>query len=210
VYDAVVADYVAFVGTELGNATEDAVDRSMLAAFVELVGFQRRGLIADLGCGPGRVAAFLAREGLDVIGLDVSSEMVAAARAAHAHVRFEQGQLDDLPFGDDGLAGAVCWYSIIHTPPDRLDDVLGEIARVVRAEGLVLVAFQAGTGQVVVNTDAYGSGISLTRYLHDADEVARRLDAAGFDVHACTRRAQSLPHESGPQAFVIARHRYAI
>ncbi len=33
VYDAAAADYVAFVGTELSDKTEDAVDRSVLEAF---------------------------------------------------------------------------------------------------------------------------------------------------------------------------------
>jgi len=179
----------------------------MLAAFVELVRSCGGGQVGDLGCGPGRVAAFLTQEGLDVVGIDVSSELLAVARVAHPHVRFEEGRLDDLPFVDDALAGAVCWYSIIYTPPDFLDGVLTEIARVVAPEGLVLLAFQAGTGDAVTRTNAHGTGVSLTSYRHDVDDIAHRLDAAGFDFHASTLRTPSLSHETSSQAFVIARHR---
>lgn len=207
VFDASASEYLEFVGTELGGATEDAVDRSMLAAFVELVGSCGGCQVADLGCGPGRVAAFLAREQLDVIGIDVSSELLVRARRAHPHVPFAQGRLDDLPFVDDALAGAVCWYSIIYTPPDLLDGVLEEVARVIAPGGLVLLAFQAGTGDAVAKADAYGTGISLTSYQHDVGDIAHRLDDAGFQVHASTLRVPSLSHETSPQAFVIARHR---
>lgn len=208
VYDASASGYVAFAGTELGDATEDAVDLSMLAAFVDLLRSADVGTqVADLGCGPGRVAVYLAREHLDVVGIDVSSELLAHARAAHPHLHFEEGRLDDLPFVDGALAGAVCWYSIIYTPPDRVDGVLAEISRVVAASGLVLLAFQAGSGEGVVKADAYKTGIALTNYLHDVDDIARRLDGAGFDVHASTLRSPSLGHETSPQAFVIARKR---
>lgn len=207
VYDASASDYVAFAGTEISAATEDAVDRSMLAAFVELVVSGGGGQVADLGCGPGRVAAFLARAELDVVGVDVSSELLTVARNAHPHLRFEGGRLDALPFSDGALAGAVAWYSIIHTPPDLLDDVLTEIHRVVAPKGLVLIAFQAGTGEPVVRNDAHGTGMSLTSYRHDTDFVSQRLRAAGFEVHASTQRAPALGHETGPQAFIIARRR---
>lgn len=206
VYDASTAAYVDFVGTELSEVTEDAVDRSMLMAFVELVAQCGRGPVADLGCGPGRVAAFLARQQLDVVGIDVSTEILTAAREAHPHIRFEEGRLDDLPFANGGLAGAVCWYSIIYTPPNLLDGTFAEIARVLASGGLVLLGFQAGTGEAAVNTNAHGTGLSLTSYRHDVEDVARRLERSGLGVHATAVRCRSLDHETTPQAFVIARH----
>ena len=63
-----------------------------------------------------------------------------------AHIRtssFEEGQLDALPFETGVLAGAVCWYSIIYTPPDRLAEAFGELARVLMPGGYLLLAFQA-------------------------------------------------------------------
>jgi SAM-dependent methyltransferase len=196
--------YAQLVGTELTTAFEGPVDRAFLAAFVEFVGMTA-GPVADVGCGPGRVAAFLAAHGLDVVGVDVSQAMLTVARHAHPGIRFEEGQLTALPFREGSLGGAVCWYSIIHTPSEHLDEVCAELERVLNGDGHLLLAFQAGEGECVHRADAYGTGISLTNYRHSPDEVARSLIAAGLQVHARAMREPELDHESTPQAFILAR-----
>lgn len=135
VYDATAEVYGEVVGTELTPAFEGPIDRAVLAAFVECVTGSKAGPVADVGCGPGRMAAFLAAHGLNVIGVDVSQAMLAVARDAHPGIRFEEGRLTDLPLPDEYLGGAVCWYSIIHTPAAHLDDVFTELKRVLAHEG---------------------------------------------------------------------------
>ena len=124
---------------------KEQIDR-VLCAFARLAASAGAGPVADLGCGPGRVAAFLARAQLDVIGIDISAALLAIARVAHPDIPFEQARLDDLPLADDVLVGAVCWYSTIYTPSDLLDDVLAEVARVVSPGGPVLLAFSSWFG----------------------------------------------------------------
>jgi len=130
VYDMAASSYVQFVGTEISPATEGPIDQAVLAAFVELIKERTVGRVADVGCGPGRVAAFLAEHGLDVIGVDVSQAMLAVASTAHPHIKFVEGQVDALPIETGALAGAVCWYSIIYTAPDRLAEAFDELTRV--------------------------------------------------------------------------------
>lgn len=205
VYDASATGYVDFVGTELSDATERPIDRSLLVAFAEMTAAHSAGRVADVGCGPGRVAAFLSRQGLDVVGVDVSAEMLARARSAHPHLQFEEGRLDRLPFPDASLAGAVCWYSIIYTPPPDLDVAFAELARVIHAGGETLFAFQEGDGGAEHRRNARGTGLALTVYRHAVEDVTRRLTSVGLVVHATVRRAAELDHETTPQAFVFAR-----
>jgi len=205
VYDASADAYVEAIGTEVTHAVEGPIDRALLVAFVEFVSGSGVGPVADVGCGPGRVAAFLAAQGIDVVGVDLSPAMLAVARSTHPEIRFDEGSLTALPYPDEGLAGAVCWYSIIHTPPEDLDAAFAELARVLARDGHLLVAFQAGAGECRRRTDAYGSGVTLPSYRHSADDVERRLTSAGLSVHARAVRAAELPHESSPQAFVFAR-----
>ena len=204
VYDATAKAYGQLVGTDLTPAFEGPIDRALLAAFVECVR-TTVGPVLDVGCGPGRVAAFLAAHGLDVIGVDVSRAMLDVARDAHPGIAFHEGRLTALPVADEALSGAVCWYSIIHTPPEHLDDVFAELKRVLAHEGNLLVAFQAGDGECVHRTNAYDTGLTLTSYRHSTDEVARQLTAAGLRVHARAVREPELPHESTRQAFLFAR-----
>lgn len=207
VYDASAEWYVAAVGTELGAATEGPIDEAVLAAFVRMVPTRPGACVADLGCGPGRVAAFLASRGLRAIGVDVSQAMLARARCAHSNIPFARGQLDELPIATGALAGATCWYSIIHTPPERLADTLEELHRVLEPGGHLLLAFQANGGEAVHRPDAHGTGLPFTSYRHALDDVTRRLDEANFDVHATAQRQPEFDHETTPQAFVIAIRR---
>jgi ubiquinone/menaquinone biosynthesis C-methylase UbiE len=203
VYDEAASRYVRFVGTEISSATEGPIDRALLAAFIELIKRQTVVRVADVGCGPGRVAAFMAEHGLEVVGVDVSQAMLAVARNAHRHIRFEEGQLDALPIESEVLAAAVCWYSIIYTPPNRLAEAFGELKRVLMPGGYALLAFQA-EGEPVHRTDAHGTHLPLISYRHSVQEVAAYLDDTGFRIHTTVLRAPELEHETTSQGFVIA------
>ena len=203
VYDMAAPRYVQLAGTEISSATEGPIDQSLLVAFIELVKKQTICRVADVGCGPGRAAAFMAERGLDVIGVDVSETMLAVARSAYPHIKFEEGQLDALPFETGVLAGAVCWYSIIYTPPDRLAQAFGELARVLIPGGYLLLAFQA-EDEPIHRTDAHGTHLPLTSYRHSVQEVAARLMDSGFKNYATVLRAPELDNETTSQGFVIS------
>ena len=204
VFDQAATRYVQFVGTEISSATEDPIDRALLVAFIELIKRQSVVRVADVGCGPGRVTAFMAERGLDVVGVDVSQAMLAVARTAHPHIKFEEGQLNALPIETRCLAGAVCWYSIIYTPPDRLAEAFGELARVLIPGGYLLLAFQA-EGEPVYRAEAQGTHLALTSYRHSMQEVAGCLEHTSFQIYTTVLRAPELEHETTSQGFVIAR-----
>jgi ubiquinone/menaquinone biosynthesis C-methylase UbiE len=204
VYDKAASGYVQFVGTEISSATEAPIDRALLVAFIELIKRQTVVRVADVGCGPGRVAAFMTERGLNVVGVDVSQAMLAVARTAHPHIKFKEGQLDALPVETGLLAGAVCWYSIIYTPPDRLAEAFGELIRVLISGGYLLLAFQT-EGEAVHRVDAQGTHLPLTSYRHSVQKVAGCLECTGFQICTTVLRAPELPHETTSQGFVIAR-----
>ena len=205
VFDATAEAYADFVGTELSGATEGPVDMEMLADFVELVGAHPANRVADVGCGPGRVAAFLAVRGIEVVGIDVSPAMLAVALNAHPGILFEEGTLTALPISDRSLAGAVCWYSVIYTPPGHLDDVFTELVRTIAPDGWLLVAFQAGNGEGVHRDNAFGSTTPLTSYRHAPDDMVRRLTKVGLQVGRRETREPAFAHETTPQSFILAR-----
>src|SRR5262245_48793809 len=92
------------------------LDRAFLAAFAE----RCRGPIADIGCGPGHVAQFLAGCGAQVEGIDLSPEMIAEARALCPELAFRVGDMFALPYAADSLGGVVAFYAIVHLRTDEL------------------------------------------------------------------------------------------
>ncbi len=172
-YDTVSARYARLVRDELDGLP---LDRAVLAAFAEHVRAAGGGLVADLGCGEGRVAAHLAGLGLDVTGVDLSPAMIRIARATRPGIRFEAGSMHALPFGGGTLAGAVSWYSVIHAAPGDVPAYFAEFGRVLRPGGYLLAAFFEAVNEPVT---AFGHKVTAA-YRWPLDELARVADAAGF------------------------------
>ncbi|GAA3813010.1 class I SAM-dependent methyltransferase [Streptomyces coacervatus] len=199
-YDAVADDYADQFRENLARMP---LERALLAAYAELVG--DAGPVADLGCGPGRTTALLASLGLSVFGLDLSEGMLAIARRENPGLRFEQGSMLDLDIPDGTLAGAVSWYSSIHTPADRLPALFAEFHRVLAPGGHLLLAFQAGDAPRRYD-NPWGRPVSLDFQRRRPEHMADLLTAAGFALVSRTvREADEALAEPVPQACLIAR-----
>ena len=71
------------------NAAPDVI------ALLRAAGIER-GLVVDLGCGSGVLAAELLAHGYDVLGVDLSEEMIALARENVPGARFVAGSLHEV------------------------------------------------------------------------------------------------------------------
>jgi SAM-dependent methyltransferase len=94
--------------------------------------------VADLGCGAGFLAGWLAERGGDVFGVDHSEGMLATARANVPGVEFRQGELDALPFIADELDAAFA-NLVWHHVPDH-NAAAREVHRVIKPGGCVVVS----------------------------------------------------------------------
>ncbi|MGJ7419841.1 class I SAM-dependent methyltransferase [Streptomyces cinereoruber] len=142
-YDAVASTYEEMFRDTLRDRP---LDRAALDVFAEVVRADGGGRVADLGCGPGHVTAHLDGLGLAVSGVDASPAMIALARRAHPHLRFDVGSMDALDIADGTLDGVLSRWSVIHLPPDRLPPVLAEFHRVLAPGGHLLIAFSGSEG----------------------------------------------------------------
>jgi ubiquinone/menaquinone biosynthesis C-methylase UbiE len=198
-YDAVAIRYAELLP---GPTAEESLDLALLTVFVDQVARTPRARVIDAGCGTGRLTPLLQAAGLRPIGIDASPGMLAIARDRFPDIRFEVGRLTALPLPDAAMDGALLWYSIIHTPSDRLDPVVSELARVLRPGGVALLGFQAGTGTRRI-VGGYGTTADTTAVLHDPQLVADRLSAGGLAIQAIVHRTAA--REQHDQGFVLAR-----
>lgn len=97
------------------------------------------GTVADLGCGTGFLAAWLAERGASVIAVDHSERMLRTARQrAGAGVTFRKGEIDALPLAANEVDAAFC-NLVWHHLPDHAA-AARELYRVVRPGGRVVVS----------------------------------------------------------------------
>jgi ubiquinone/menaquinone biosynthesis C-methylase UbiE len=97
-------------------------------------------LVADLGCGTGFLAHWLAERGAHVIAVDHSERMLGQAkqRVLPGRVEFRQGELDALPLRDGEVAAAFA-NLVCHHLPD-LDAAAREAFRVLQPGGVLVIS----------------------------------------------------------------------
>jgi len=199
-YDLTAAEYAERFHDHLHNKP---LDRAMLTGFAGLV--KSNGVIADVGCGTGATSRMFADFGLDVVGIDLSPNMIAEAQRLNPGLRFQAGSMTKLDFDDGHFDGVCAWYSVIHIPDESLPEVFSEFFRVLRPGGFALVAFQVGD-QPRTFKEMFGEQVALTFYRRQPDTVALLLDEAGLEPYAgLVREPNDDGFESTPHAYLIAR-----
>lgn len=175
-YDVVAAAYAGQVADELAGKP---LDRALLGAVIEL---SDDGIIADIGCGPGQVTAYLAQNGGRAIGVDLSAAMCALAGEATS-LPFGAGDMTALPLQSSSLTAVVSLYAVIHLDADERAAAYREFARVLRPGGHALIAFHTGDQELQPGgqrtmTEWFGQFVTLTfRFLDPAAEADALLQA---------------------------------
>ena len=94
----------------------------------------------DLGCGVGRHVLLLARQGLDVYGMDASAGGVRHTRHAVLEASLRAGlsvaMMTDLPYADNSFDYVLAFNVIYHGDPPVVRQAIAEIHRVLRPGGL--------------------------------------------------------------------------
>jgi SAM-dependent methyltransferase len=180
-YDTVATNYADQVRDLLDQLP---YERAILALFADLVRTTGGGPVADVGCGPGRITAYLRELGADVFGIDLSPAMIETARRDHPSLRFEVGSMTDLDLADASMAGLVAWYSLIHVPDEEIGSVFTHFRRALRPGGLLLLGFHVGD-ESRLKTQGYG-GLPMKVHVHRRRPglMAAWLNDAGFTVEA--------------------------
>lgn len=133
--------------------------RSMAAAGADLAGearlvdamVARKSRILDAGCGTGRVGAFLAAAGHEVVGVDIDPVLIAAARQDHPGPQWIVGDLAELDLPAQGITEAfdavVCAGNVMtFLAPGTRREVLRRLRNHLRGDGRAAIGFGAGRG----------------------------------------------------------------
>lgn len=162
------------------------------AELLDDFGLGAESALVDIGCGSGRLASALrGREGLSYLGLDVSPELLATAKArcGRADWRFEQvaGPVIPAPSASQDM---VCAFSVFtHIPEAESLAYLKEARRVLKPGGAVVFSFLDPTAAAhrahirhplieAVATRLFWAPNVATRQ----DDVRRWAEAAGLQV----------------------------
>jgi SAM-dependent methyltransferase len=190
---------------------DDAAAEREAEFVARLLGVAPGARLLDAGCGAGRHARALARRGAEVVGVDLSADLLAAARAAGGG-RYVRADLRALPFRDAAFSHAVSLFTSFGYFDDAGDRAhLAELRRVLRAGGTFVLDFLnaprvAATlvpqsestsggrvfrvsrrirgGRVEKDVECGGERWTESVRLYGRDELASLIASAGFRVTA--------------------------
>jgi ubiquinone/menaquinone biosynthesis C-methylase UbiE len=181
----------------LFGGTADAMRRRLippLVRFARALGASKaRPLrVLDVACGTGHFLRMLgaALPGVSrLFGLDLSPHYIARAREVlprDLEVSLVCENAERLPFLDGSFDAATSVFLLHEVPGDVRARVLGEMARVVRPGGLVVVADSV---QLADAPELRGEILGFPARFHEPyylgyvkDDLARRLETAGLKV----------------------------
>jgi SAM-dependent methyltransferase len=159
------------------------------------------GTCADFGCGPGQTTKFLFDAGVkDIIGIDLSPEMVNVARRIFPYIRFETNDLLALTYDANHFASAVAFYAIVHFDYDQISRAFMEVNRVLKKGAHFLFSFHVGE-ETVHFDKANDIDVDIDLHFLQTDRILELLRDNKFriidtverlpypDVEYATRRA---------------------
>ena len=161
-----------------------ALEQAIVWGILEAV---QPGRALDAACGTGRHARRLTELGHDVVGVDLTTEMLSRARGRVPQAAFLEGDLRELPVPDGEFDLVVCGLALAHL--EDLGPAVAELARVLRPGGRLVVSllhpFQAMLGWQAPFVDASGRRGFVREHPHSHSEYLAAFDAHDLRVLGC-------------------------
>lgn len=195
-YDTVAPEYAEKFKDEMDYKP---FDRDCLDRLAREIG--DLGPICDMGCGPGQIARYLHRRGVNALGVDLSPKMVAEAQRLNPEIHFHQGNMLALPDTDNSWGGIAAFYCIIHIPREQVVVALREMKRVLKPGGVLLVTFHIGS-EIEHVEDWFEKPVNLDFAFYQPNEMEKWLKDAGFELE------ETLVREPNPEVEYASRRAY--
>ncbi len=170
-YDQTVDQYVENVSPQLMNQWHEK--------FMELL--PKNGRILDLGCGFGRDVEIFAEHGFESHGIDLSSNMIARAKAEVLDGKFLVQDIRDPGYEDSYFDGLWARASLLHIPKAEIANTLQKWSKLINNKGILFLNIKKGSGEGLESDTRYQGQEKFWSYFSET-EIIDFLQAAGFNI----------------------------
>jgi ubiquinone/menaquinone biosynthesis C-methylase UbiE len=174
-YDTVAEEYAEVF---IGEHEKKPKDQEILNRFSQKIGDRRP--VWDFGCGPGQTAKYLKNLGIEISGLDLSEKILEQARTIHPEIHFQKGNILELEFENNSIAGVVAFYAIVHFTEEQVKIAFREIFRVLQPRGIFLLTYHIGEETIHLN-EFLNKKVDIDFMFFTSDFIFRCLEDSGFE-----------------------------
>jgi SAM-dependent methyltransferase len=220
-------EYVPGLGKHFLTPLYDVVHhvfglRPIHQEMITLAGLRDGHRVLDVGCGTGNLLRAIGQRhrNVQLVGLDPDPKTLARAgrkaRRAGLTLRLDRGFAQELPYDDSSFDRVYSSLMLHHLDSSSKDALLAEVRRVLRPDGLLILADAMLDEHG--HDHAHGRGrrqAGMRGRMRDnvGDAVSRRIAAAGFTVEPTRTMALRIggrvaierAHPGGPADTEVAR-----
>ncbi len=128
----IVSNYDAFYNTDKGKLV-DEIEKGIIGEFLTSLKVKE---LLELGCGTGHWTAFFEHKGFDVVGIDISCEMMEKAAAKGLQAKLQVGDAEKLPFFDKSIENVASITMLEFVQNQEI--VIQEVYRVLKPGGYAI------------------------------------------------------------------------
>ena len=195
-YDTVAKEYAEEFADEHEKKPKD---QEILLRFAQEIGDRKP--VWDFGCGAGQTSGYLKNLGVEISGLDLSGKILKQARTFHPEIPFRKGNILELEFGDDSIAGVVAFYAIVHFTQEQVGTAFQEVFRVLQPGGVFLLTCHIGDQTLQID-EFLGRKVDIDFMFFTTDSISTCLKDSGFE------KIEVIEREPYPEVEYESRRAY--
>jgi ubiquinone/menaquinone biosynthesis C-methylase UbiE len=111
--------------------------------------FKKGSRILDIGCGSGRDAKYFSDKGFEVVGIDLSEELIKICQETSKGT-FMLMDFEKIEFPDHSFDGVWAIASLVHVPKKNLSKALRKIKKIIKKNGHIFATFRFGDKEVIL------------------------------------------------------------
>ena len=118
-------------------------DKEFLTRFISLIDQDRK--ILDVGCcSSAQQARFFRDKGFKVTSIDLSKNCIETAKQNFPDIDFKQMDMLEMDFGTNTFDGINAFYSIIHIPDEKLNELFSDFNKILKINGKLAITVHTG------------------------------------------------------------------
>ena len=166
----------------------------------------KNGKILDAGCGVGIDANYMKSRGFEVVGIDLSEEMLKLAKQKFPQMDFRLMDIRKIDFKPNSFDGVFASFSLIHIPKKDIPDVLKKFYQILKDGGVLYIALHEGKSEEIFIDEPLKPNEKLFLNIFSYEEIKNLLAKSKFAIiKKYERKPKSEAELNFAKLFIIAK-----
>jgi 2-polyprenyl-3-methyl-5-hydroxy-6-metoxy-1,4-benzoquinol methylase len=161
--------------------------------------------ILEIGCGPGNITQYLLnkRPDFNIVGIDISPNMIELAKANNPIANFKVMDCRDIDQLQNRFDGIVCGFCIPYLSGVDGLKMIKDCADLLNNKGILYLSFVEGDYQQSGFQTA-STGDRTYFYFYALESLVKELESSGFEINQVLKKKYERSNSTEVHTIIIA------